>query len=116
MKRRFMSFTVRLPEGLAVAVQNAAREQGVSRSDILRSALTVFLGVSADKPLTDPRQQSLSLAETLADFPDLADVDPLNLPDLPDLPDLPEFDYEAFSRRVTETAGRIAQILSELEQ
>lgn len=113
MKRRFTSFTVRLPEGLAVAVQNAAREQGVSRSDILRSALTVFLGVSADKPLTDPRQQSLSLAETLADFPDLADVDPFNLPDLPDLP---EFDYEAFSRRVTETAGRIAQILSELEQ
>lgn len=113
MKRRFTSFTVRLPEGLAVAVQNAAREQGVSRSDILRSALTVFLGVSADKPLTDPRQQPLSLAETLADFPDLADVDPLNLPDLPDLP---EFDYEAFSRRVTETAGRIAQILSELEQ
>lgn len=113
MKRRFTSFTVRLPEGLAVAVQNAAREQGVSRSDILRSALTVFLGVSADKPLTDPRQQPLSLAETLADFPDLADVDPFNLPDLPDLP---EFDYEAFSRRVTETAGRIAQILSELEQ
>ena len=110
MKRRFTSFTVRLPEGLAVAVQNAAREQGVSRSDILRSALTVFLGVSADKPLTDPRQQPLSLAETLADFPDLADVDPFNLPDLP------EFDYEAFSRRVTETAGRIAQILSELEQ
>jgi len=110
MKRRFTSFTVRLPEGLAVAVQNAAREQGVSRSDILRSALTVFLGVSADKPLTDPRQLPLSLAETLADFPDLADVDPLNLPDLP------EFDYEAFSRRVTETAGRIAQILSELEQ
>lgn len=113
MKRRFTSFTVRLPEGLAVAVRNAAREQGVSRSDILRSALTVFLGVSADKPLTDPRQQPLSLAETLADFPDLADVDPLNLPDPPDLP---EFDYEAFSRRVTETAGRIAQILSELEQ
>jgi len=113
MKRRFTSFTVRLPEGLAVAVQNAAREQGVSRSDILRSALTVFLGVSADKPLTDPRQQPLSLAETLADFPDLADVDPLNLPDLPDLP---EFDYEALSRRVTEMAGRIAQILSELEQ
>jgi hypothetical protein len=111
MKRRFTSFTVRLPEGLAVAVQNAAREQGVSRSDILRSALTVFLGVSADKPLTDPRQ--LSLAETLADFPDLADVDPLNLPDLPDLP---EFDYEALSRRVTEMAERIAQILSELEQ
>lgn len=112
MKRRFTSFTVRLPECLAVAVQNAAREQGVSRSDILRSALTVFLGVSADKPLTDPRQQPLSLAETLADFPDLADVDPLNLPDLPDLPEF-EFDYEAFSRRVTET---IAQILSELEQ
>ncbi len=113
MKRRFTSFTVRLPEGLAVAVQNAAREQGVSRSDILRSALTVFLGVSADKPLTDPRQLPLSLAETLADFPDLADVDPLNLPDLPDLP---EFDYEALSRRVTEMAERIAQILSELEQ
>lgn len=77
MKRRFTSFTVRLPEGLAVALRAAAREQGVSRSEILRSALTVFLGVSADKP------QPLSLAETLADFPDLADVDPLNLPDLP---------------------------------